>query len=147
MTTTAVDTVTCGLCQVAVTPTREGGTRPREHNNPAGEQCDGPRQSYRPPNCTRCGKAPDAPDACASPLYHPEQWTDPDTGRLVGNAAAAGEIVSVAGPQYQWLVKQPPPGPRRAPAHVGLRHDGVRFYDLEQVREYVRHRPGPGRTG
>lgn len=157
MATTAVETVKCSRCGLPVTPTREGGTRPRDHHNPEGKPCDGSRLGFRLPSCARCGGAPDepreitidkqAPRLCVSPLFHPEQWRDPYTGMTLGNAAAAGEIARVAGQQYQWLVRVPPEGNRRAPAHVGCRPDGVRIYDLDAVREYVKHRPGPGGSG
>jgi hypothetical protein len=157
MATTAVETVTCNRCGLQVTPTREGGTRPRDHHNPDGVPCDGPKQGFTLPNCARCGGAPDkpqlisipgqAPRMCVSPLFHPEQWHDDATNMNVGNAAAAGEIVMVSGQQYQWLVRIPPPGNRKAPGHVGYRPDGVRVYDLDAVREYVKHRPGPGGAG
>jgi len=161
MATTAVETVICARCGLAVTPTREGGTRPRDHHNPDKVPCDGPRLAFELPTCARCGGAPDdpqmihipgqAPRKCVSPLFHPQQWrhtaADGSGDITVGNAAAAGAIANVSGQQYQWLVRVPPPGNRRAPGHVGYRPDGVRIYDLDAVRKYVKNRPGPGGVG
>ncbi len=145
--TTATETVECPKCHTQVAPTRPGGTRPRDHNDSDGNPCAGPREAFRLDDCPRCGK-PAHERGCGSALHHPETWLEP-TGepgkfRRVGNAAAAGEIVKVSGQQYQWLARVPPKGPRRAPEHLGIRRDGVRFYDLEAVAEYVKHRPGPG---
>lgn len=145
--TTAIETVICPVCTVAVAPTREGGTRPRDHNNKTGASCPGSWQGYEMPACDRCGMDAHDPEGCGSPMYHPETWTEQVDGAavLVGNAAAAGELVHVAGEQYQWLVRIPPEGPRRAPAHLGFRRgDGVRFYGMDAVRAFATNRPGPG---
>jgi hypothetical protein len=154
MSTFSMETVVCRVCHQRVAPTREGGTRPREHNTRTGP-CSGPRTDYRLPDCDRCGGPADSPvNNCESPLFHPEMWTKIIDGRpvRVGNAAAAGLIVGVSGTQYQWLVRQPPPGPRRAPEHLGTERRGilrkdVRFYDLDAVAEYDPNRPGPGGHG
>jgi hypothetical protein len=146
-----VTTVRCVNCGQDIVPTRDGGTRPRDHNTPDNKPCTGSRAAYKQPPCTHCGKGPreNDPRECVSPMYHPETWITEIDGveRRVGNAAAAGEIVRVSGPQYQWLARRPPEGPRRAPAHLGYRRDQVRFYDLDAVAEYVKGRPGPGGRG
>lgn len=143
--TTATETVECPKCHQNVAPTRPGGTRPRDHNDSNGVPCDGPREDFKLEDCPRCGK-PAAKRGCGSALHHPETWTETIDGEAlrVGNAAAAAEIVKVSGQQYQWLARVPPEGPRRAPAHLGIRRDGTRYYDLDAVRAYVRGRPGPG---
>lgn len=146
---TAVETVVCRECGQNVAPTRDGGTRPRDHNDTKGVPCTGPRQGYTLPPCDRCGFGAHDPEGCSSALYHPETWTENVRGKRieVGNAAAAGEIVKVAGEQYQWLVRVPPKGPRQAPAHLGIRRDGVRYYSMDEVRDFVKSRPGPGGHG
>lgn len=148
--TPAVETVICPVCTLPVSPTREGGTRPRDHNDQSRQACPGSWEGYEMPPCNRCGKGAHDPVGCGSALYHPETWTEQVDGHSVrvGNAAAAGEIVHVAGEQYQWLVRIPQEGPRRAPAHLGFRRgDGVRFYGMDAVHEFVKNRPGPGRHG
>lgn len=143
MTTAAeVQTVACLVCPARVSPTREGGSRPRDHVNAStGRQCEGPARMFRMADCTHCGQPADV-EGCGSPLFHPEVWVV--DGVEVGNAAAAAQIVRVTGQQYQWLARVPPKPPRRAPGHLGFRQDGVRFYDLAAVRAYSKNRPGLG---
>lgn len=133
-------------CRCGATVALTNAGRPRNHNVPDNGPCTIPRDDYELPDCRYCGGSAYVPiGRCVrrpSPLYHPETWTY--RGFEVGNAATAGELVGVTGPQYQWLAKIPPEGPRRAPGHRGVRKDGVRFYDLAAVREFTRHRPGPG---
>lgn len=197
-TLTAPETIECPVCEQQVGPTREGGTRPRPHNDLDGRPCEG-SDAFELPDCGRCGgpaykpnlldpKGPADGPRCRSRTFHPERWTvskcatcgktihratgatvwehdratgahDPqpvDDGIEVGNVAAAGEIVRVAGQQYGWLTRLrgddgkrlPPDNPRVAPSHIGIRsEDGVPYFDLEAVREFDKHRPGPGAPG
>jgi hypothetical protein len=157
-TLTAPETIECPVCEQQVGPTREGGNRPRPHNNIKGEPCEGARK-FELPDCGRCGGPATEPrNGCRSRTFHPETWTVAIDGRgevEVGNVAAAGEIVGVSGGQYGWLTRLkdddghrlPPSNPRVAPGPIGIREDGVPYFDLGGVREYTRHRPGPGAPG
>jgi hypothetical protein len=139
--------VHCSVCEQNIAPTRVGGTRPRDHNTLDGARCSGSMAGFTLPDCDRCDGGPREPrNGCRSALFHPEVWMR--RGKRLGNAAAAGEIVGGSGEHYQWLVRNPPEGPRRAPAHVEVRNeDAVRFYDLDAVEYYSKHRPGPGGRG
>ncbi len=166
-TLTAPETIQCGVCEQQVGPTTEGGTRPRPHNDREGKPCTG-AQAFELPRCGRCGGGAYEPrNGCRSRTYHPERWTETvveigDDGVPVarevevGNIAAAGEIVGVAGQQYGWLTRLkdefqnplPPDNPRVAPAPIGIRKvDRVPYFDLDKVRKYTQHRPGPGAPG
>jgi len=143
--------VECKECHRVVAPTVPGGDRPREHlRQDTGEPCDGPRKAFRLPNCARCNKPARAEDGCGSPLFHPQVWEEVINGAVVeiGNAAAAGEICGLSGPNFQWTVRRPDaPEDQRGPEHVMMTVRGVRGYSLDEVRAFAQNRPGPGGRG